>query len=333
MDPEKLAYFTMIAKRALQAYHLEHAKLTFIQHSDTLTFHVEAQETSDYLLRIHVPATPAFGEHGTNPEMIRSELLWIEALHRSTDLVLQYPVRNQAENLVTVIDTERGPVNCSLLTWLDGELYSRDVENADTVAQMGIVAGKIHLHSSRWRQPAGFIRPQRDAEYFDAALARLFIATNDGRIEYADYRAFETSIGILKNLMAAQRKSRQTYGLLHGDLHRGNMLIHHGQIRLIDFSFCSIGFFAYDLAVCISNMRRDLQDLFLVNYQRFIHLPKGYERFIEGLYIGSMASTFAIWLDDPDSQETIIRRVPVIAREYAGRFNQDERFWLKQPDR
>jgi len=38
-------------------------------------------------------------------------------------------------------------------------------------------------------------------------------------------------------------------GLIHADLHFGNLLVHQGQLVAIDFDDCGYGFHAYDLAI------------------------------------------------------------------------------------
>jgi Ser/Thr protein kinase RdoA (MazF antagonist) len=321
---QSLAFFTQIAQRALDEYDLVAPEITFIQRSENVTFKVNTPSGTDYLLRIHVPLTSAMGKHGKDPTAIRSEMLWLDALRRN-NMPVQRPIRNRTGHMVTSLDG----LNCSLLEWLEGEIYTREMETEDTAAQIGLLAGKLHLHSSRWRIPHGFTRPARNEAYFDEMLATLSRATDDGRIAYRDFKTLETSVNLLKNLMAGIRKTRRSNGLLHGDLHKGNMLYHNGEIKLIDFSFASMGNYMFDLGICLSDMRAGLRPIFLVNYDRLFPLPRNYPRLIEGFFVGSFVGTFAHWVDNPDAQEILVQRVPYIASEYAARFNRDERFWFE----
>jgi thiamine kinase-like enzyme len=115
---------------------------------------------------------------------------------------------------------------------------------------------------------------------------------------------------------------------LHGDLHRGNFLLQRGRIKLIDFSMSAFGDFAYDLGTCLSNVRTAYHSVFLERYAQYLALPKNYERLVEGYFLGSSVVTFALWISDAESQETLIQRVPLVAREFAARFNNDEHFWF-----
>jgi Ser/Thr protein kinase RdoA (MazF antagonist) len=323
-------YYIDIARQALTVYGMDDLPCVFLQHSENVTFRVDRPDGTACLLRLHIPFNPALGKHGADAKVVNSEMLWLRALNRDTHLPVPYPLENKQGEFVTQIAAEDGgPINCTLLQWLEGGAYERKMENEDTAAQIGVLIGTLHLHSSHWRLPHGFTRPVRDVAYFHSAIAALRPAVDDGRISYKDYKSLEISIETLTTMMQAVRKTRQTEGLLHGDLHRGNLIIHNGQIKLIDFSLCSFGNFMFDLGVCLSDINPDLRSIFLINYDRLFHLQVEYERLIEGFFLGSFIGTFAFLITNPLTQETLVHKVPVIAREYAERFNRDERFWFK----
>jgi Ser/Thr protein kinase RdoA (MazF antagonist) len=310
------------AYQALQAYDLQPVLVNFIQHSENLTFCAETP-TGSYLLRLHTPISASFGTYGADSQMVKSEMLWLEAL-RKKNLPVPQPIKTRLGKYVTHV---KG-INATLLAWQEGELLTREMESEATAAQIGSLVGQLHAHSSRWKVPEGFSRPLRNINYLYTALAALKPAVEDGRIAYQDYKVLETSTDLLALEASRLRKGRRTAGLLHGDLHRGNFLLHAGQIRIIDFSMCAFGHFAFDLGTCLSNVRTAFHPIFLEAYTRFFSLPLGHERLIEGYFLGSWIMTFALWIADPQSQEVLIQRVPYIAREYASRFNRDERFWF-----
>jgi Ser/Thr protein kinase RdoA (MazF antagonist) len=317
-----------IAGKTLEKYDLDVENVAFIQHSENITFRVTSSGKS-YLLRLHLPLTPGMRPHGADPNIIRSEMVWLNSLRRNR-LPVPRPVRNRAGEFVTrVTGADRKPVNGTVLEWLEGEVYTRDLENEQTVAQIGTLAGKIHSHSSQWRLPPAFERPAHNPYYFIKIVDSLKPAVDDGRIDYYDFRTLQTSIQELSWFLQPIRKTRKSFGLIHGDLHRGNFLYHDDEISLIDFSLCAFGYFMYDLGTCLSNIQPSLHPVFLSNYSRFFPLPKNYERLIEGFFIASYAMTFSFWLDNPEAQEALAQRVPYIAREYASKFNRDERFWFQ----
>jgi Ser/Thr protein kinase RdoA (MazF antagonist) len=329
MEEEK-NHFDAIARQAIAKYGMSGFTLRFIRHSDNATYKVEIPRLGAYLLRIHIPVTKAMGTHGADIDAIYSELLWLEALSQDTDLVLQKPVRNQAGGLVTQILLENAtlPVNCTLMHWVNGQPYHRELESEHTAYQIGEILAKLHIQASQWEIPEGFKRPKRDTEYFEGVLRDIQPALIDERISSSDYYEFETSISLLTEILRSLNKNQQTHGLIHADTHKGNMLYHEGKIRLIDFSFCAFGNFMFDLGICFSDMKESLHRAFLEGYQNLRTLPDNHQRLIEGFFIGSMVGTFSYWVANPHAQETLAIKVPQIARDFAAKFNRGEYFWF-----
>jgi Ser/Thr protein kinase RdoA (MazF antagonist) len=329
MSTDRQALFTEVAHRALDAYGLADAPYTYLQHSENVTFKVDLSDGGTRLLRIHVPRVALMGKHGANVEMVNSELVWLEALRRETDLPVQQPVRNADGQFVTRIHKGKRQFNCTLLEWLEGEPYQRALENEETVAQLGTMIATMHRFSSQWQRPAGFTRPSRDRAYFKKALDALRPTTEDGRASYQDFKRLEMSVDTLIRMMRSLPKKDRTEGILHGDLHKGNFLYHQGQMRLIDFSMSAMGNYMFDLGVCLSDMNLTLHPVFLENYQKLVPLPSNYERLIEAFFVGSMVMTFSFWVTLPEGQEELVRKIPLIAQEYAAKLNRDERFWFR----
>lgn len=329
MNTDKQGLFTEVARQALDAYDLADAPFIYLQHSENVTFKVEHPNGGARLLRIHVPCTPLMGTHGANAKMVESELLWLEALRRETDLPVQQPVRNRDGRFVTSVRIKgKRLFNCTLLEWLEGEAYHRDLESEATVAQIGTMVATIHRFSSQWQAPSGFCRPHRDRAYFKKALEVLRPTVEDGRASYQDFQRLETSIEMLGAMLRFLPKKERTEGIVHGDLHKGNFLYDEGQMRLIDFSMCAVGNYMFDLGVCLSDMSPALHPVFLDEYQKLMRLPSNYERVIEAFFLGSMVVTFSFWVNLSEGQEPLVRKIPLIAQEYAARFNRDERFWF-----
>jgi Ser/Thr protein kinase RdoA (MazF antagonist) len=312
------------AARALQSYSLHPEALTFLQHSENMTFKVDATQGT-YLLRLHVPVTPAFGTHGANKIAVNSEMLWLQALKKAR-FPVPPPVQTRSGEFVAQVDG----INVTLLKWQSGEIMTREMETEETAAQIGTLVGRLHQQSTHWDMPRGFYRPRRDAAFFENAMLALWPAVQDGRIGAQDYKSLQTTVSWLTGEIRNLSQTRITAGLLHGDLHRGNFLLQRGKVRLIDFSMSAYGHFAYDLGICLSNVRTAYHPVFLDCYKHYFPLPPGYERLIEAYFVGSSVVTFALWITDADSQETLIQRVPLIAREFAARFNNDERFWFTE---
>lgn len=319
-----------IAHRALARYALPDHRLLFLRHGDTATYKVEASDGDAWLLRVHVPVTLAMGGHGADVDAVNSELLWLEALGRETSLPLQTPVRNLDGDPVTPVSIPEGAaeVNCTLLGWLVGGPYHRDLETERTAHHIGRILATLHDHASRWEPPEGFTRPRRDEAYFERALAAIRPARDDGRIEPGDHAELEASIERLVRLLRSRKEDRRTDGLMHADAHKGNLLHEDGRIHLIDFSFCAFGCFMFDLGVAMSDMKPSLHPAFLGGYRGVRPLPEGHAELVEGLCVGSLVGTLSYWAGNPRARELLVRKAPELTRMFAVPFNRGVRFWF-----
>jgi len=321
--------FDEIAERGLANYAVEKPRFSFLQHSDNITYKVSTTLSKTYLLRIHVPITSALGIHGADYGMVNSEMVWLEALARETKLVLPEPVHNRMGDLVTQITWEGDePINCTLLSWIQGVPYHRDLESEHTVYHIGKTLATLHDQASRWETPVGFARPKRDIRYFTHMLEGLTPAVKDGRINRSDFAELSQSINLLVDMMNTLCDDKEYNGIMHADPHKGNWLYHEGQIRLIDFSFCAFGNYMFDLGICLSDMKAEFRPLCLDGYRSVRELPDNFQKLIEGFYVGSMVGTFSYMVPNPGAQEILARKVPQIAQAYARKFNRGEDFWL-----
>ena len=321
--------FDEIAKQVLANYELLEPCPTFIRHSDNVTYKVTTANSETFLLRIHIPVTSAMGAHGASVDMVNSEVTWLLALGQETNLTLQKPIRNRSGALVTCMPKEDGStINCTLLGWVDGKPYTRELETERTAYRIGTLLATLHNQASQWKIPEGFKRPRRDKNYFENMLSGIMPAVKDGRISLSDYSELSRSISLLIDMISRLDEGQQFHGILHADTHKGNMLYHEGEIRLIDFSFCAFGNYMFDLGICLSDMKEELHRFCLQGYQSVRGLPVNYQQMIEAFFIGSIVGAFSFWVPNPNAQEILARKVPQITRDYAAKFNQGEHFWF-----
>jgi Ser/Thr protein kinase RdoA (MazF antagonist) len=269
------------------------------------------------------------GTHGANYAMVNSEVMWLLALEQETNLTLQKPIKNKDGRLVTRISQEGNTThNCTLLGWVEGEPYSRDLESEQTAYQIGVTLATLHNHASRWKKPDGFSRPNRDISYFENMLKGLLPAVKDGRIRMSNYAELSKSVSLLIEIMKELEETTYFYGIIHADPHKGNMLYHEGKIRLIDFSFCAFGNYMFDLGICLGDMKEELHWFCLEGYRSVRELPINYQKLIEGFFLGSIIGTFSFWVSNPLAQEILAKKVPQIIKDFATKFNQRKRFWF-----
>jgi Ser/Thr protein kinase RdoA (MazF antagonist) len=201
-------------------------------------FRVDAREGA-FLLRLHSTAYH-------DQRAIESELRWLEAL----DGHVRVPrgVRSRSGDYAIAIDLpELGRRTCTLLHWVDGRRASK--LGGPTFEELGSVLARLHSHSEAWKRPRSFTRPRWDA----AALGRYWFEPHDdrgwrglARKRRDRYRRVLDRLASLETKL--ERDRPHAFGLLHADLHRGNV-IRAGELVPIDFDDAGFGCHLYDLAV------------------------------------------------------------------------------------
>jgi len=140
-----------------------------------------------------------------------------------------------------------------VLTWLPGRPIGATGELhdiPDPVAlcrQLGAAMANLHTITDNWTPPGSFTRRAWDA---DGLVGEQPIW---GRfLDHPDLQAEERAL-----LQAARDIGRERlellqteldYGLIHADLITENIMIHDGQLSLIDFDDCGPGFRTFELA-------------------------------------------------------------------------------------
>jgi Ser/Thr protein kinase RdoA (MazF antagonist) len=218
--------------QVLNAYGLETASITTLRHLGNYVAKVE-HEGQTFGLRICVPET--------KPERLQVELEWLEALSRDTPLSVPQPIKNKEGEFVTKLSDRHALV----FTWVEGEPVSRHI-SVSVAAQIGELMATLHEHAHRY-QPKHYVGPVYDAEWLNGEQSWWKTrAITDIGIE--DFIQLSPAIDGLSKRMNALRNSKH-FGLIHSDLHFGNILLSNGKTNVIDFDGCALGFYAFDIAV------------------------------------------------------------------------------------
>jgi Ser/Thr protein kinase RdoA (MazF antagonist) len=317
-------------QRALQQYALDKPTLCFLGHSDNITFRAEEPARALYLLRLHRPALNYWSGIRQLPEVIASELAWMEALALQGGFAVQQPVRTRASELVAslaVENEERIPV--TLLTWLVGQHFSTaSPAAAGQVERLGELVANMHEFASRWAPPAGFIRPKYDLDHFRRVLARLLRGVDLGVFSEEVYWSLRAVSQAILNEIEILPDGPEHWGMIHGDLHVGNFLVADSEpvIIPIDFSFCGFGHYLFDISVCLAGgLKASLAPAFLSGYRRVRSLPDDDLRAVEAYALTGRLSYYAYQIDNPAEQAWLRRRIPEVAENQVARFMRGQR--------
>jgi Ser/Thr protein kinase RdoA (MazF antagonist) len=301
---QQIARMRQLAVRALDAYPLADPELRFVAHGENTTFRVDATASGGrdrFLLRVHRPAR--HGRHVDPAAAIRSELDWLTALRADTGLPVPEPFRAVDGNLTTAATSANVPEPrvCSVLRWMDGRIHAAAPRPVH-LRRLGSVMARLHDHAGQWRVPAGFMRIRWNWEtFFGDTMVYGGVSAADAWDLLPDdlRRRFDRVAARMKRVLSQLGDGADQTGLIHADLHLGNALFWRDEVRVIDFDDCGFGYWLYDIAVALWELRhRDDYDQFraalIEGYTRHRPLPPGGLAHLDD-FIAARDVAFGLW--------------------------------------
>jgi Ser/Thr protein kinase RdoA (MazF antagonist) len=275
-ESEKVDRYTRLARKALSAYGLNEARLSYLGGPTDATFEVTTGDPSrHYALRICSP--------DRSPDGLRREILWLTALRRDTDLAVPEPILTMDGELVRKVAIAGVPGfrPCVLLRWVEGESLDRELV-PEHLRSVGRTVAKLHSHAETFRWPEEITPPRRNATLMSEVLDEDLL-----RVHYAEDELdlFREAIELVAVTMTRLRDGPTVAGVIHGDLHRRNVLFHENEARMIGFETCRWGYYAYDLAVAHRwiegrEASDELTAALLDGYRTIRDLPKEVEQYV-----------------------------------------------------
>ncbi|GHA36730.1 aminoglycoside phosphotransferase [Devosia pacifica] len=215
-----------------------------INYSENRTFGITS-DAGQYVLRVHRPGYQSL-------DNINSELAWLEALGRDTELRVPVPIAGLDGAYIQHLPFGSGTAACVLFRHIPGHEPQLDTGLVPHFRTLGRYAATLHRHAATWEKPASFQRHEWSAEQ---------ILDPDGL--WGDWRrspdvdntirpVLDRVDAQLRSDIAAYGKGPEQFGLIHADMRLGNLLIDGDDLALIDFDDSGFCWFAYDFAAAVS---------------------------------------------------------------------------------
>ena len=262
-----------VAAASLTRWGLEGADLTLINHSENWTYRVRPKNGArPVILRVH-----RAGYHSLNG--IRSELAWMRALQAEAGVKTPQaiPGRDGSDIQSVMHPALSEQRHCVLFELIDGiEPPQHDL--MAPFRQLGEVTARCHNHSESWTRPDYFERLSWDFEH-SLGAAPNWGDWRDGPDCSPDRaRLIARAVDLMEVRLQRFGQARNRYGLIHADFRLANLLLHEGDVRVIDFDDSGLGWFLYDAATAVSFFedRADVPDLMEAwkdGYRRIRALP------------------------------------------------------------
>ncbi len=281
---EQLHRLQHLVERVLPFYNLHEAQYALLQYEDNAVYHVANDAGEHFVLRIS-----ALKGHSVAAQ--RSEMWWLMALKYETDLSVPEPIPTRDGALVTTISIMEvlEPRHCVLLRWVPGEPPTSGIQ-PEVVERIGVFTAQLHQYAERFVFQPEFVRPSWDWEHLFGASSVLG-CEEAMAILTTDQQDILSTVSIqIQQTLGLPGKEAPMWGLIHADLHRDNILLHYGEVGVIDFDDCGWGYYLFDLASVLDSFSRRivsthkdyllLREAYLKGYDRIRALPAGLDSYL-----------------------------------------------------
>lgn len=283
---EQVSRLKRLGWDALHQFGVHPDDVTPLVHAENTTFRVTSPE-GKFCLRISRPGYQSRSN-------IESEILFLDAL-KHEGLPAPRPYRP------VVISASDPSVpearDCVLLHWLEGEFANEGYSPAQARC-VGQVMARMQRFSQQWTPPAGF-----DRQRIHRALERdstPSLETRPDNVSEEDFLLLREVDAESREMVRGLPQTPAFYGLVHADLHRGNVLFEGEVTRVIDFDDLGWAFWLYDFASALGlEVDRDefpaVRDALLTGYTDVAPLPPQTEELLSS-FLRLRLTGLAAWV-------------------------------------
>jgi Ser/Thr protein kinase RdoA (MazF antagonist) len=235
-----------LAEAALERWGLGGAPLRMINYSENFTYLVTPPGAPKVILRVH-------REDYHTANGIRSELAWMRGLQSEAGVKTPQaiPGRDGADIQTVAHPALPRPRNCVLFEFIEGSEPSQQ-QLVEPFRQLGEVTARTHRHSRGWRRPPWFERLTWDFAHSLGATPNWGPWTAGPDLDAERRQLLQRLVDVMERRLAAFGQGPERYGLIHADFRLANLLVHKGDVRVIDFDDCGLGWFLYDAATAVT---------------------------------------------------------------------------------
>ncbi len=236
-----------ILREAAERFGVVKGKLTKLHHSlisdegETIiekALYQYERNGKSFILRLTIPQYVDF-------ELIPGEVDWINYL-ADNELYVPRAISSENGSLVEIIETEDSSFAAVSFEKAEGrriDFDNSDEWNAELFERYGQTIGKMHALTKNYEPP-------------EESLTRMewhqqdWFAKIDRYLPPSESLVRRKCLDLIERLHALP-KDKNSFGLIHGDAHPWNLLVHKGKIILADFDFCERNWFVFDIAIAL----------------------------------------------------------------------------------
>jgi Ser/Thr protein kinase RdoA (MazF antagonist) len=248
-----------MALAALERYDLDVNRVQLLSNDMNGIFRLEMAGGEKAVLRISVP-----GDVGHSLEAINSEMVWLAALRRETDLNVPRPFTTRDGALVTTVQVPGVPEarHCVVFSWVKG-VDLADRPSPENWYKLGEFASRLHDHGLAFKPPKDFDINQYDKVFPFQEPVVIFDDAHRHIITPGRREVFQETVDRVQAALDRLKAGPDEMGVIHGDLHQWNTRVYRGQISALDFEDLMWGYAVQDIAVTFFYIREHSEYLTL----------------------------------------------------------------------
>lgn len=289
-----------LALVALERYHLAVERVRLISNDMNGIFRVDTVDGHKYVLRVCLP------EGGHNLLEINSELSWVAALHRDTDIDVPQPLQTWDGEWATTVEIAGVPEprHCVVFEWLSGPDLAEGL-TSENVAKQGALAARLHKHALIFEPPVGFWIKAADKVFPFGEPLVLFDCVHSDLFPPDRRKLFQRGIEHVDQALESLYSGASGPRVLHYDLHQWNIKVFRGKLYPFDFEDLMWGYPVQDIAISLYYYQGHeqypaLREAFRQGYVQYIEWPELYPGEIDAFIVGRALELSNFVLQDPN---------------------------------
>lgn len=217
-----------------KAYHIPTSELKYVDSFESFLYRYQQNDLNYYLRISH--------SQRREPDQIRGELDWIQYLHQFKLPIVEIAPTHSGEQMVIIPIDNNEYFTAVSFRELKGSHLRVAWETDEYVIQLGNIIARMH-EATKSYHPISKARTRMNWYDEITSYSMKYLSPTEPIIASRFNEVIERINQIPKH--------RENYGLIHYDLHRGNLIFDQGQIRILDFDDCVYHYFITDLAIAL----------------------------------------------------------------------------------
>ena len=244
--------FVEAAKSACVFWNLDPVQVEVLSHTENVVCRIRVSSDKQVVMRFHRPGYNELAE-------LNSEVVWVQSL-AAAGIPVPSALQTPAGDYYCSVDIGSADSHqqriVGVVEWVHGQPLGTALTSAshDVVTHyetIGALAAKIRCHSHLWEPPENFMRRRWDIEGLlgENPLWGRFWEVHS--LTDKQKEVFGDARNVLREGLGALSTEPDRFGLIHSDLHLGNIMRSGDELTIIDFDDAGFGWFAHEIAVAL----------------------------------------------------------------------------------